>query len=143
MALKTCSEESANPLERALYAGEGGEHMKRYQQGILLGVVPSVLLALAIALATSEERRRQLRHRLEELRNALPNEDQLKHSAQEAASKAREAGSTLGNQVQASARKLGQRTQEMVSAAQQTATSFGSTVQAKRSDLVNGLRDRG
>jgi hypothetical protein len=116
--------------------------MKRYQQGILLGVVLSVLIAVAIALATSEERRRQLSHRLEELRNALPDGKQLKHSAQEVASKAREAGSNLGDQVQASASKLGQRTQEMVSTAQQTGTSFGANVQARSSDLLNGLRDR-
>lgn len=116
--------------------------MKRYQQGILLGVVLSALIAVAIALVTSEERRRQLSHRLEELRKALPDGEQLKHSAQEVASKAREAGSNLGDQVQASASKLSQRTQEMVSAAQQTAASLGTNLQAKRSDLMNGLSDR-
>ncbi len=115
--------------------------MKRYQQGIVLGVVLSALIVVAIALATSEERRRQLSHRLEELRKALPDGKQLKHSAQEMASKAREAGSNLGDQVQASASKLGQRTQEMVNAAQQTAATFGANLQAKRSNLVSGLRD--
>lgn len=115
--------------------------MKRYQQGILLGLVLSVLIAVAIALATSEERRSQLSQRLEELRKALPDGKQLKHSAQEIASKAREASSNLGDQVQASASKLGQRTQERVSAAQQTAASLGATLQAKSSDLVSGLRD--
>ena len=116
--------------------------MRRYQQGILLGLVLSALIAVAIALTTSEERRRQLSHRLEELRKALPDGKQLKHSAQEMASKAREASSDLGDQVQASASKLGQRTQEMVNAAQQTAASLGANLQAKSSDLVNGLKDR-
>ncbi len=115
--------------------------MKRYQQGILLGVVLSVLIAVAIALATSEEQRRQLSHRLEELRNALPDGKQLKHSAQEVVSKARGAGSNLGDQMQASASKLGQRTQEMVSTAQQTANSLGTNLQAKSADLVHSLRD--
>lgn len=115
--------------------------MKRYQQGILLGLVLSALIAVAIALATSEERRRQLNHRLEELRKALPDGKQLKHSAQEMASKAREAGGNLGDQVQASASKLGQRTQEMMNAAQQTAATLGTTLQAKSADLVSGLRD--
>jgi phage-related minor tail protein len=117
--------------------------MKRYQQGILLGVVLSVLIAVAVALATSEERRRQVSHRLEELRNALPDGKQLKQSAQEVASKAREAGNNVSNQVQASASKLGQRTQEMVGAVQQTANSLGANLQAKSSDLVNGWKDRG
>ena len=116
--------------------------MKRYQQGMVLGVVLSALIAVAIALATSEERRRELSHRLEELRKALPDGKQLKHSAQEMASKARETTSTLGDQVQASASKLGQRTQEMVSAAQQTASSFGEKLQAKSADVVHGLRDQ-
>lgn len=115
--------------------------MKRYQQGIVLGVVLSALIAVAIALATSEERRRQLSHRLEELRKALPDGKQLKHSAQEMASKARETTSNLGDQVQTSASKLGQRTQEMVSTAQQTAATLGTTLQAKSAGLVSGLRD--
>ena len=115
--------------------------MKRYQQGILLGVILSALIAVTIALATSEERRRQLSHRLEELRKAFPDGKQLKHSAQEVASKAREASNNLGDQVQASASKLGQRTQEMVNAAQQTAASLGANLQAKSADLVSSLRD--
>lgn len=115
--------------------------MKRYQQGILLGVVLSLLVAVALALATSEERRHQLSQRLEELRKALPDGKHLKQSAQEVASKTREAGNTPGNHVQASASKLGQRTQEMVSAAQQTVTSFGGSLQAKSSELVNGLKN--
>ena len=97
--------------------------MKRYQQGILLGLVLSVLLTVAIALALSDERRRQLSHRLEELRKALPDGEQLKQSAQQVATKAREAGSHLGDQVQESASKLGQRTQEMVGAAKLSAAS--------------------
>ena len=142
MTLETCVEQSVNSLEKALEARKGGGNMKRYQQGMLLGVVLSVLVAVAIALATSEERRRQLSQRLEELRDALPDGKQLKRSAQEVASKAREVGSNLGDQVQTEARKLGQRTQEMVGAAQQTATSFGANLQEKSSDVVNGLRDR-
>ena len=116
--------------------------MSRYWPGILIGMVLSVLIGVTLALAVSEERRRQLSHRLEELRNALPDGKQLKQSAHQAATKAREAGSHLGEQMQESASKLGQRTQEMVGAAQQTATSLGANLQAKRSDLVNGLRDR-
>lgn len=116
--------------------------MKRYQQGILLGVVLSLLVAVALALATSEERQRQLSQRLQELRKALPDRKHLKQSAQEVASKARKAGNNLGDHVQASASKWGQRTQEMVSVAQQTATSFGGSLQAKSTELVNGLRNQ-
>ena len=129
-------------MEKVLHAREGGVNMKRYQQGILLGVVLSVFLAVAIALASSEERRRQLSHRLEALRDALPGGEQLKHSAQQVATKAREAGSNLGDQVQESASKLSKRTQEMVSAAQQTAASLGANLQTKSADLIGDLRDR-
>ena len=92
--------------------------MKRYQQGIFLGLVLSVPLVIAIALAVSDERRRQLSHRLEELRKALPDGKQLKQAAHQAATKARETGINVGEQVQESASTLGQRTQEMVGAAQ-------------------------
>jgi predicted PurR-regulated permease PerM len=115
--------------------------MSRFRQGILLGIVLSVLIVVAIALNLSDERRRQLSARLEELRNALPGIEQLRQSAQQVATKARETGSNLGEQVQESASKLGQRTQEMVSAAQQTATSLGTNLQAKSSEFVDGLRD--
>ena len=90
--------------------------MNRWQS-ILIGLVLSALLGVAIALAVSDKRRRQLSHRLEELRKALPRREQLKQSAQQAATKAREVGSNLGEQVQESASKLGLRTQEMVGAA--------------------------
>jgi hypothetical protein len=56
--------------------------MNRWQS-ILMGLVLSALLGVAIALAVSDERRRQLSHRLEELRKALPRMEQLKQSAQE------------------------------------------------------------
>lgn len=99
--------------------------MSRFRQGVLIGLILSVLLVLAIALALSDERRRQLSHRLEELRKALPGIEQLKQSAQEATTKARETGSTLGEQVQDSASKLAHRTQELFTAAQQKAASLG------------------
>ncbi len=115
--------------------------MSRYRQGILIGMVLSALLVVAIALALSDERRRQLSHRLEEVRNTLPGMEQLKQSAQQAATKAREAGSNLGEPVQESASKLGQRTQEIFSVAQQTATSLGANLQAKSTDLMSERRD--
>ncbi|HEU5374476.1 MAG TPA: hypothetical protein VFV38_03470 [Ktedonobacteraceae bacterium] len=87
-------------------------------------MILSVLIVLAIALTLSDERRRQLSQRLEELRNALPGIEQLKQSAQEVTTKARETGSNLGEQVQESANKLAYRTQELLTAAQQKAASL-------------------
>ena len=116
--------------------------MKRYLPGILAGVVLSALLAVAIVLATSEQRRQQLSARLEEMRKAFPDGKQLKQSVQKVASSAREAGSNLGDQMQISTSKLGQRTQEMVSTARQTAGSLGARLQARGSDLVNSLNNR-
>jgi gas vesicle protein len=97
--------------------------MNRFRQGVLIGFILSALIVLAIALTLSDERRRQLSHRLEELRNALPGIEQLKQSAQEATIKARETGSNLGEQVQESARKLAHRTQEFLTTAQEKVAS--------------------
>lgn len=62
--------------------------MSRFRQGMLIGLILSALITLAIALMWSEERRRQLRSRLEKLRDALPGMEQLKQSTQEAATRA-------------------------------------------------------
>ncbi len=117
--------------------------MSRFRQGMLIGFVLSLLIVLAIVLTLNDERRRQLSHRLEELRNALPGMEQLKHSAQQAATKARETGSNLGEQVQESASKLAQRTQEMLNTAQQTVTSLGVNKQGKSADSVSEEVERG
>lgn len=98
--------------------------MNRFRQGVFIGVILSTLIVLAIALALSDERRQELRHRLEEIRNALPRIEQLKQSAQEAAAKARDAGSTLGEQVQASANKLAHRAQDLLATTEQKALSL-------------------
>jgi gas vesicle protein len=97
--------------------------MSRFRQGVFIGIILSTLIVLAIALTLSDERRRELSQRLEELRNALPGIEQLKQSAQEATTKARDAGNTLGEQVQTSASKLAHRTQEILSSVQQKAVS--------------------
>jgi len=98
--------------------------MSRFRQGGLIGLLLSGLIMLAIALTLSDERRRQLSQRLEELRNALPGMEQLKRSAQEATTKARDAGSVLGEQVQESASLLAYRAQELLTPAQQKAASL-------------------
>jgi len=97
--------------------------MSRFRQGVLIGLILSVLIVLAIALTLSDEKRRQLSHRLEELRSALPGIEQLKQSAQEATAKAREAGNNLGEQMQESASKLTHLTQERLNTAQQKGAS--------------------
>jgi len=99
--------------------------MNRFRQGILIGLILSIVIVLAIALTLSDEKRRQLTHRLEELRSALPGIEQIKQSAQEVTTRARETGSNLGEQVQESASKLAHRTQEMLTTAQQKAASLG------------------
>ena len=88
--------------------------MSRLQQGMLLGLILSVMMTLAIALFLNDERRLQMRSRFEQLWNALPDVEQLKHSAQEAATRARKTRSHLGEQVQESAGKLVQHGQEIL-----------------------------
>jgi hypothetical protein len=46
--------------------------MKRFQQGMLLGLILSVLITLALALTFDEERRRQLSHLLKQLKFFVP-----------------------------------------------------------------------
>ncbi len=98
--------------------------MKSFRQGILIGLILSVLLTLAIALTLNDERRRRLSYRLEKLRDALPGMEQLKQSARETATRARETGSTLGKQVQESSGKLAKHTQEILTTVQQKAVSL-------------------
>lgn len=45
--------------------------MKPFRQGTLIGLLLSILFTIAIALILNDRRRRQLRYRLEKLRNAL------------------------------------------------------------------------
>jgi hypothetical protein len=99
--------------------------MSRFRQGILVGFILSVLITLAVAFTLNDERRRQLSYRLEKMREALPGVEQLKQSAQEVATRARETGSNLSEQVQESAGKLVQHTQEILSTAQKKVVSLG------------------
>lgn len=95
--------------------------MKRFRQGILIGLLLGVLLALAIALTLNDERRRRLRYRLGKLRDAFP---RMEHSAQETTTSAREMGSNLSKQVQESSGKLAQHTREILPTVQQNAASL-------------------
>ena len=88
--------------------------MSRLQQGMLLGLMLSVGMTLAIALILNDKRRRQIRARFEKLRNTLLDVERLKHSAQQAATRARKTGSHPGEQVQESTGKPVQQTQEIL-----------------------------
>ena len=93
--------------------------MVQFRQGILIGLILSVLLTVAIALTLNDKRRRQLCYRLEKLRNKLPARGQVKQSAQEVANRARETGENLRKQVQETADKPEQHAQEILSTALQ------------------------
>jgi hypothetical protein len=64
--------------------------MNRFQQGMLLGLILSVLTALALVLTFDEERRHQLSHLLK----------QLRPFASEAGVKAQKISSDVPEQVQ-------------------------------------------
>jgi hypothetical protein len=105
---------------------ERGEvKMSRFRQKLIVGLILCVLITLVIAVILNDERRRQLRSRFEKLQDALPGVEQLKQSAQEAATRARETGSDLNEQMQVSAGKLVQHTQEILSTVQEKATALG------------------
>lgn len=93
--------------------------MTQFRQGILIGLILSGLLTVVIALTLNDKRRRQLRYRLEQLRNALPPMEQVKQSAKKAAIRAQERGQYLSKQVQEAAEKRTQHTQEILDTAQQ------------------------
>jgi predicted PurR-regulated permease PerM len=99
--------------------------MSRFRQGLLSGLILSVVITLAIALMWNEERRRQLSSRLEKLWKTLPRMKQLKQSAQKATSRAQKTGSISSELVQESAGKLAQHTQEILSIVQKKAASLG------------------
>jgi gas vesicle protein len=105
--------------------------MSRFRQATFIGVVISLLIALLIALMRSEEMRRQLSKRLEELWNALPESERLKQSAQQAATKMRETGSALGELVQQSGSRVKPLRQEDVSTAGPSAPELSQSEQAR------------
>jgi gas vesicle protein len=98
--------------------------MSRFLQGLFTGISISLIATLIIALMKSEMLRRQLGKRFEELRNALPESEQLKQSAQQTATKVRKTKSVLGNLIQQSVSGVMQRRQEGISTVQQTAQSM-------------------
>jgi len=112
--------------------------MSRFLNGVLVGVG----IGLLIAPMKGEEMRRLVRERYEELRSALPEQEQLqqagqqvasglsqtastvKDAAQQAAGKAQQTGSTVSDLAQQSARKVKQTGQDVASTAQKTAASM-------------------
>src|SRR5258708_29581362 len=97
--------------------GGGGKNMRRYWPGILMGTVLSVLMGVTLALTVNKERRRHLSHRLEELRKALPGNEELKQAVQQTTTKVRKTGSHLKARVQEYASTVRHHAQEMFSAA--------------------------
>src|SRR5260370_42118068 len=105
--------------------------MSRSRQAVFIGIGISLLVAVLIALMRSEERRRQLSKRLEELWNALPESERLKQSAQQAATKMRETGSALGKLVQQSGRRVKPLRREGISTAEPSAPCLEQCEQAR------------
>ncbi len=98
--------------------------MSRFWQAVFIGMVIGLLVALMIALLRSEEMRRKLSKRLEELWSAPPESERLQPSAQQAATKMRETGSALGERVQPSGSRVKPLRQEGISTAEPPAPSL-------------------
>ena len=105
--------------------------MSRFRQAVFIGIGISLLVALLIALLRSEERRRQLSKRLEDLWNALPESERLKQSAQQAATKMRETGSALGELVQQGGSRVKPLRREGISTVEPSAPSLEQSEQAR------------
>jgi gas vesicle protein len=91
--------------------------MSRFLNGILVGVG----IGLLIAPMKGDEMRRLVRERYEELRNNLPEQEQLQQTAQKAASKAQQTRSKVSDLAQQSARKVKQTGQDVSSTTTKTA----------------------
>ena len=105
--------------------------MNRFQQGMFFGLILSTLITLALALKLNDQRRLQLSNRLEKLRTAFPGIEHLTQFAQETATRARETGNQLGEQVQGYTGKQVQRAREVVSPTQQRAASLSDNEEIK------------
>ena len=112
--------------------------MSRFRQAVFIGMVISLLIALMIALMRSQEMRRQLSKRLEELWNALPVSERLKPSAQRAATKTRETGSALGEPVQQSGSRVEPLKQEGISTAEPPAPSLEQSEFSGEAEVSKG-----
>jgi hypothetical protein len=97
---------TTHTFDHVLQGRKGGVTTHRFREGLFVVVVVCLLVALLMALMRNEERRRQLNERRGELRNALPEREQLKQSAQQAAPKIRETRSALGELVRQSASRV-------------------------------------
>jgi predicted Holliday junction resolvase-like endonuclease len=98
--------------------------MSRFRQAVFLSMVVSLLVAVMIALMRSQELRRKLSKRLEELWNALPVSERLQPSAQQAATKVRATGSALDERVQPFGSRVRPLRQEGISTAEPPAPSL-------------------
>jgi gas vesicle protein len=112
--------------------------MSRFWQAVFIGMVIGLLVALMIALMRSEEMRRQLSKRLEELWNALPESERLKQSAQQTATKMRETGSALGERVQQSGSRVKPLRQEGISTAEPPAPSLEQSEFSGEAEVSKG-----
>ncbi len=111
--------------------------MKHFVRGMLVGVG----IGMLIAPMKGDEMRKLLRQRFEELRNSLPENEQLnqyvqqvsdrvsqttstlKDYAQQAASKVKDTSNTLGDLAQKSTQQVKQTSQDVAETAKQAATS--------------------
>lgn len=112
--------------------------MSRFRQAVFLGMVISLLIALMIALMRSQEMRRQLSKRLEELWNALPESERLKPSAQQAATKTREAESALDELVPQSGSRVEPLRQEGISTTEPPAPSLEQSEFSGETEVSKG-----
>ncbi len=111
--------------------------MKRFVRGMLVGIG----IGMLVAPMKGEEMRNLLRQRFEELRNSLPENEQLnqyvqqvsdrvsqtssilKDYAQQAASKVKDTGTTLGDLAQKTTQQVKQAGQDVADTTKQAVTS--------------------
>jgi phage-related tail protein len=125
--------------------------MKPFRQGIVVGLILSVFITVALALTLNDERRRRLSYRLEKLRDALSNPEQVKQSVQDAAIRAKGTSSNLSEQMKQSVQdaairaketssnlseQVKQSVQDAAVRAKETGSNLGGQVQESAGKLV-------
>ena len=110
--------------------------MKPLRQGIIVGLILSVFITVALALTLNDERRRRLSYRLEKLRDALSNPEQVKQSVQDAAFRAKETGGNLSGQVK-------QSVQDATVRAKETSSNLSGQVKQSVQDVAVRAKETG
>jgi gas vesicle protein len=111
---------------------KGGLTMGRFLNGLLIGVG----IGMLVAPMKGEEMQRLVRQRLDELRNSLPDNEQIKQTGQQVAAHASQTASTLKNAAQSTATKVASTAKQATTPLRQSGQTGTTTPATGEAEIV-------